>query len=528
MRDLHFPGRSVAYGSHGAVATSQQLSSTLAMEVLRHGGNAMDAALTASAAQCVIEPHNTGIGGDCFALYWRADQKKLYGMNGSGWAPAGLSDRFLLDQNISSIAPESIHAVTIPGAVDAWSKLLADHGTRSFADILAPAIELAEGGFHVHERAAADWDEEAAKLSKDEGARAQLLIEGRAPKAGERMRFPQLAATLRLLANEGRDAFYRGAIAEDLVGFLRSKGGTHTLADFAEFSTQYVDPIRAHYRGVDLFQIPPSGQGLTALVLLKILDGFSLKGIDPISAERFHMQIEATRLAYSVRDAFVADPAFAHVPVDELLSDRFIASLRDKIDPKKASAQLSHVPTNFQRDTIYLTVADKWGNVCSFINSLYFSFGTGMVSPKTGITVQNRGACFRVEPGHPNTVAPRKRPMHTIIPAMAMKGGKPWLSYGVMGGAYQPVGQAHVLQNLLDFNMNIQEAFDAPRGFRKMDGFEGERGIPDSVMLDLAMRGHPVTRPVMPLGGGQGILFAPDGSYQVATDPRKDGAALAY
>ena len=485
MRDLHFPGRSVAFGSHGAVATSQQLSSTLAMEVLRHGGNAMDAALTASAAQCVIEPHNTGIGGDCFALYWRADQKKLYGMNGSGWAPAGLSDRFLLDQNISSIAPESIHAVTIPGVVDAWSKLLADHGTRSFADILAPAIELAEGGFHVHERAAADWDEEAAKLSKDEGARAQLLIEGRAPKAGERMRFPQLAATLRLLAKEGRDAFYKGTIAEDLVGFLRSKGGTHTLADFAEFSTQYVEPISAHYRGVDLFQIPPSGQGLTALVLLKILDGFSLKGIDPISADR-------------------------------------------KIDPKMASAQLSHVPTNFQRDTIYLTVADKWGNVCSFINSLYFSFGTGMVSPKTGITVQNRGACFRVEPGHPNTVAPRKRPMHTFIPAMAMKGGKPWLSYGVMGGAYQPVGQAHVLQNLLDFNMNIQEAFDAPRGFRKMDGFEGERGIPDSVMLDLAMRGHPVTRPVMPLGGGQGILFAPDGSYQVATDPRKDGAALAY
>jgi gamma-glutamyltranspeptidase/glutathione hydrolase len=342
------------------------------------------------------------------------------------------------------------------------------------------------------------------------------------------MRFPELAATLRLLASEGRDAFYKGSIAQDLVTFLRSKGGTHSLADFAEFKTQYVDPINAHYRGVDLYQIPPSGQGLTALVLLRILDGFSFKGLDPFGPDRFHLQIEATQLAYSVRDAFVADPAFAHVPVDESLSDPFISSLRDKIDFKKASPNLSHVQSNFQRDTIYLTVADRWGNLCSFINSLYFSFGTGMVSPKTGIAVQNRGACFRVEPGHPNNVAPRKRPLHTIIPAMAMKGGKPWLSYGVMGGAYQPVGQAHVMQNLLDFEMNIQEAFDAPRGFRRLDSFEGERGISDKVMLDLAMRGHPVTRPGLPLGGGQGILVAPDGSYSVGTDPRKDGTALAY
>ena len=528
MRDLQFPGRSVAYGANGAVATSQQLSSTIAMEVLRHGGNAMDAALTASAAQCVIEPHNTGIGGECFALYWRADQKKLYGLNGSGWAPAGLSDTFLLDRGIKSIGLESVHAVTIPGAIDAWSRLLSDHGTRSFADILAPAIDLAESGFHVHERAATDWDDEVDKLSKDDGARAQLLINGRAPKAGERMRFPELAATLRILANEGRDGFYKGKIAKELVSFLGSKGGTHSLADFSEFETHYVDPIRAHYRGVDLYQIPPSGQGITALVLLRILDGFAFKGLDPFGPDRFHLQIEATQLAYSVRDAFVADPAFAHVPVDELLSDPFIASLRDKIDIKKASPNLSHVATNFQRDTIYLTVADKWGNLCSFINSLYFSFGTGMVSPTTGITLQNRGACFRVEPGHPNTVAPRKRPLHTIIPAMAMKDGKPWLSYGVMGGAYQPVGQAHVMQNLLDFEMNIQEAFDAPRGFRRLDSFEGERGITDRVMLDLSMRGHPVTRPGSPLGGGQGIIIAPDGTYSVGTDPRKDGAALSY
>jgi gamma-glutamyltranspeptidase / glutathione hydrolase len=528
MRDLHFPGRSVAYGSKGAVATSQQLSSSIAMEVLRHGGNAVDAALTASAVQCVIEPHNTGIGGDCFVLYWRADHQKLYGLNGSGWAPEGLTDRLLMDAGMNSIGTENVHAITIPGAVDAWSRLLSDHGTRSFADILEPAIELAENGFFVHERAAADWAEEVSKLRKDAGARAQLLKNDQAPKAGERMRFPELASTLRLLSEEGRDSFYKGSIAKDLVAFLLGKGGTHSLSDFSDFASYYVDPIKASYRGVDVYQIPPSGQGLTALVLLRILDGFSSAGIDPISTDRFHLQIEATQLAYSVRDSFVADPAFADVPVDELLSDAFIESLRSRINLKRASAGLSSKLQNFQRDTIYLTVADQWGNMCSFINSLYYSFGTGMVSPKTGIALQNRGACFRVEPGHPNNVAPRKRPLHTIIPAMAFKDHKPWMSFGVMGGAYQPVGQAHVLQNLIDFEMNIQEAFDAPRGFRRLDSFEGERGIPESVMLELAMRGHPVTRPDMPLGGGQAIVIGADYSYAAGTDPRKDGVALAY
>ena len=528
MRDLHLPGRSVAYGCNGAAATSQQLSTMLAIEVLRSGGNAMDAALTASAAQCVIEPHNTGIGGDCFALYWRADQKRLYGYNGAGWAPAGLSDQSLLDQGISTLAPDSIHSVTVPGAVDAWSRLLADHGTRSFADILEPAIDLAENGFMVHERTAADWAEDGEKLHHDPGAREQLLLDGRAPLAGERMRFPVLAKTLRLLAKEGRDAFYQGDIARDLIGFLNAQGGTHTLADFAEFRSHYVDPISTRYRGVDLYQIPPSGQGLTALVLLNILNGFPAPP-DPMGADRFHLQIEATQLAYSIRDAFVADPAFAHIPVEELLSDSFTRSLQSRIDLRRAMDPLSTTPSLYQRDTIYLTVADRWGNMCSFINSLYWSFGVGKVSPKTGIALQNRGACFRIEPGHPNSVGPRKRPLHTIIPAMVLKDGAPWLSYGVMGGAYQPVGQAHVLQNLLDYGMNIQEAFDAPRGFRRLDAFEAERGISESVMSDLAMRGHPVTRPTLPLGGGQGIGFVPEPfHYFTASDPRKDGVALAY
>jgi len=528
MRNLHLPGRSVAYGTHGAAATSQQMATLAALEVLRNGGNAMDAALTASALQCVIEPHNTGIGGDCFVLYWRADQQKLYGLNGSGYAPEGLSTDYLVSKGITTIAPESVHAVTIPGAVDAWARLLKDHGTRSMADILAPAIEAAEKGFLVHERAAADWAEEVEKLSQDEGARQQLLLKTRAPHAGERMRFPELAKTLRLIASEGRDGFYTGPVAKSLVDFLSARGGRHALSDFSDFASHYVEPISADYRGVSVYEIPPSGQGLTALVLMRILEGFSFANLDPAGADRFHLQIAATQLAYSVRDAFVADPAFADVPVDELLSDRFIDSLRAKIDPKKAIPALSHEPANFQRDTIYLTVADQHGNLCSFINSLYMSFGTGMVEPTTGITLQNRGNCFRVQPGHPNTVESRKRPMHTIIPAFAMKDGKPWLSYGVMGGAYQPVGQVHVLQNLVDYGMNIQEAFDAPRGFRRPDNFEAEHGISDAVMQELASRGHPVTRPKLPLGGGQGILQREDGTYAAGTDPRKDGAALAY
>lgn len=528
MRDLHHPGRSVVYGRYGAAATSQPLSTQVALDVLRAGGNAMDAALTASALQCVIEPHNTGIGGDCFVLYWRADRKKLYALNGSGWAPQALTEKFLLDQGQNSIASESIHAVTIPGAIDAWSRLLSDHGTKSFAEILEPAINYAENGFILHERAAADWAEEEEKLSRDEGARAQLLFQGRAPRAGEHIRFPQLAKTLKQLAREGRDAFYEGSIAQSLVKFLQSQGGTHELSDFSDFRSHYVEPISSSYRDVELFQIPPSGQGLTALVLLNILEGYAFDSLDPFGADRFHLQIEATQLAYSVRDAFVADPAFADIPLDELLSKSFAETLRAKIDEKKAGTALSHHPSTYQRDTIYLTVADRHGNLCSFINSLYFSFGVGKVDPLTGIALQNRGSCFRVAPGHPNSVAPRKRPLHTIIPAMAFRKGAPWLSYGVMGGAYQPVGQAHVLQNLIDYGMNIQEALDAPRGFRRLDSFEGERGISDSVMDELTRRGHPVTRPTMPLGGGQAILIPSSGIYAAASDPRKDGVALAY
>jgi len=527
MRDLHRPGRSVVHGAEGAAATSHPLSTAIAVEVLRSGGNAVDAALTACSLQSVLEPHNTGIGGDCFALVWREDQGRVHALNGSGWAPEGLSDEALLAEGIGSIEPTSVHSVTVPGAVDAWTRLLEDHGTRTLGEILAPTIHYAEHGMVLAERAAEDWRREVAKLAADEGAREHLLTAaGEAPRAGEIVRFPALARTLRRLAAEGREGFYRGGIAAELVESLQKLGGRHQLHDFSEYSCAYVEPISTRYRGTEILQIPPSGQGLTALVMLNILSGFDHAGLDPLGADRLHLQIEATRLAYSVRDTYVADPAFGEVPVDELLSERFAEEMRGRIDPRRAAPADIAAPRIGQRDTVYLTVADRHGNLCSLINSLFHSFGSGKVCPKTGITLQNRGSGFRVEPGHPNSVRPRKRPLHTIIPAMALRGGRPWLSFGVMGGAYQPVGQVHMLQNLVDFGMDVQEALDAPRGFRGPERFEAERGIADTVLEDLHGRGHPVGRADLPLGGGQAILTE-GGILSAGSDPRKDGCALA-
>ncbi len=529
MRDLHQPGRSVAQGAGGAAATSHQLSIYLALEVLRSGGNAIDAAVTACSLQSVLEPHNTGIGGDCFAFVWRADERKLYGLNGSGWAPAGLDAASLRAAGETEIGLTSIHAATVPGAVDAWSRLLADHGSRSLTDVLAPTIDYAERGIVLAERAAGDWAREVEKLSGDEGARIHLLnSRGRAPGAGTIVRFPALARTLRILAAEGRDAFYEGAIAKTLVASLKQLGGTHTLEDFSDFHSSYVTPIATHYRGVDSMQIPPSGQGLTVLVMLNILSGFDIAGLDPVGADRFHLQIEASRLAYHVRDTYVADPAFGEVPVEEILSEGFAARLRERIDPRRAASVELTVPRVHHQDTVYLTVVDREGNVCSLINSLFHAFGTGKVCPQTGITFHNRGAGFRLTDGHPNSVAPRKCPLHTIIPGMVMKDGRPWLSYGVMGGAYQPVGQVHVLQNLIDFGMDVQEALDAPRGFRSAVAFEPERGISAAVLADLADRGHLIQPVDVPWGGGQAILIdTGTGVLSAGSDPRKDGCALA-
>lgn len=530
MRDLHFPGRSVVYGMRGAAATSNPLSTGVALQVMQNGGNAIDAALTACALQSVIEPYNTGIGGDCFALVWNAREKKLSAINGAGWAPTGLSAEGLLADGVTEIKETDIQAVTVPGAIDAWDLLLRNHGTQSLADILAPTIDYAERGVVVGPRASVDWTRETELLRQDPGARAFLLDDaGNAPLPGSVVRFPRLATTLRRIADYGRDEFYQGQIAADLVASLKELGGTHEAADFADYRSAYVEPISTDYRGTRIMQLPPSGQGLTVLVMLNILAGFDIAGMGPDSAERYHLEMEATRLAYDLRDAYVADPTFADVPVEELLSAEFADRLRRTIAMDRASPADRLVPRLGQSDTVYVTVVDKAGNVCSLINSLFHAFGNRKVCPRTGIVFQSRGSGFRVQQGHPNAVAPRKRPLHTIIPSMAFRDGEPVAAFGVIGGPYQCVGQVHLLQNLLDFGMDVQSALDHPRGFGLFGAFEAERGISDAVMTGLAARGHVVKRSSVPFGGGQAILIDPStGLLSAGSDPRMDGCALAY
>jgi gamma-glutamyltranspeptidase/glutathione hydrolase len=535
MRDLHLPGRSVVMGRHGAAATSHFLSTLAAIEILRRGGNAADAAIAACAVQCVVEPGSTGIGGDNFVLFAPAGIDtnkggKVYGLNGSGRAPKALTAEHLLKEGLKEIALTSVHAVTIPGAIDSWSKLNQRFGSMPMAELMQPAIRHAEEGFAVTERVATDWGRNEDKLKADANASRMWLKDGsRAPKAGEVFRQPEHATVLREIAAKGRDGFYIGWVAEDMVTYLRSLGGMHALEDFATQEAFWVEPISTTYRGIELLEIPPNGVGITTLLMLNILSGFDLSKYDPVGVERFHIEAEATRLAFQARDMYVADPDFADVPLKRLLSAGFADELRDRINLKKAMPALGPAGVTTYRDTVYISVVDERGNACSFINSLFWPYGTGLSSPKTGVLLQNRGAGFRVDPAHPNSVAPWKRPLHTIIPAMAMKDGKPWLCFGVMGGGFQPVGQSHVLTNILDFGMNVQEAIDCPRGFHQMGSFEAERGIREDVVNGLATLGHEIKMAEMPHGGGQAIMIdATHGVLQAGSDPRKDGCALAY
>ena len=529
MRDLQLPGRSVVHAANGAAATSHPLATLTAIEILKQGGSAADAAVAACAVQCVVEPMSTGIGGDCFVLYSPKGSGAIEGLNASGRSPAALTADHLLAQGIRKIDLQSPHSVTVPGAIDGWARLLERHGRLGLAAVLQPAIKYAEEGFALTPRVAFDWGRNVAKLQADASAAAKYLPGGRAPQVGDIHRLPELATTLKEVATKGPDGFYRGWIAEDIVAHLRSKGGTHTVEDFAAVKADWVTPISTEYRGRQILQIPPNGQGITALLMLNILKGMDLAGLDPFGAKRLHLEAEATRLAFSARDRFVADPQHEPVPVEKLLSQSYADELRAKIDPARAMADDAASALPIYRDTIYLSVVDRDRNVCSFINSLYFGFGSGLCSPRSGVMLQNRGAGFRVEPGHPNCVAPRKRPLHTIIPGMALQGGRPVLSYGVMGGNYQPVGHVHVLTNLFDFGMDIQEAIDCARAFHVAGKLEVENGVSHAVAQQLAAMGHVIGRPEMPWGGGQGIAIDwQKGTLAAGSDPRKDGLALGY
>jgi len=528
MRDFQLPGRSPLRVTDAAAATSHPLATLAAIETMRSGGNAMDAAVAAAAVLAVVEPQSTGIGGDCFVIFAPKGGSRLVAYNGSGRAPKAASLDWYVERGFDSIPLFGPHAVTVPGAIDAWDRLIADHGSRELGQLLQPAIHYAENGYVVLDRIAYDWAHNVGKLSADPHAARILLPWGRAPQAGERHRQPQLAATLRRIAASGREGFYAGPVAEDMVKRLKALGGLHALEDFAEAAGEYVEPLRATYRGVDICQIPPNNQGLTALLMLNILAGFDMSGLDPLAAPRLHLEIEAGRLAYRDRDALIADPSKVAVPVETLLSAAYAERLRAEIDPRR---RLQDLPPALLRksDTIYLSVVDRDRNAVSFINSTYFSFGSGVVAPETGITLQNRGASFRLDPAHPNRIAPGKRPMHTIMPGMAMKDGRALMPFGVMGGDFQPFGHVHFLTNLLDFGMDPQAALDAARVFPSGDVVEAERGLSRRTITGLQERGHQVMVAEEPHGGGQAILIDWDaGTLTAGSDPRKDGCALGY
>jgi gamma-glutamyltranspeptidase/glutathione hydrolase len=508
-------------------ATSHPLATNAALAVLQRGGNAMDAAVAAAAVLAVAEPQATGIGGDCFVLYAPRGQGKVFAFNGSGRAPNAATCDWYREHGFATMPMTGVHSVSVPGAVDAWCRLIDDHGTRELAELLEPAIRYAEQGCVVPDRVVFDWRTMVELLAADENAKRIFLPAGRAPEPGEPHRQPELAGTLRTIAREGRKGFYEGRVAEDIVAYLRNLGGLHTLDDFAATRGDYVEPLRGTYRGTDILQMPPNNQGIVALMMLNILAGFDLGKLDPAGAERFHIEAEAGRLAYRDRDALVGDQDRVPAPIEKLLSQPYAEALRARIDLNRA-ADLPP-PKLRTSDTVYLCVVDRDRNAVSFINSVYKPFGSGLVSPKTGVLLQNRGASFRLDPKHPNCVAPRKRPMHTIMPGMAMKGGRVLMPFGVMGGDYQPVGNVHVLTNMLDYAMDPQAAIDGPRAFHTGVAFEVERSVPAATVAGLERKGHTVRVTLRPHGGGQAIMIDWEkGTLTGGSDPRKDGCALGY
>lgn len=532
MRDFHLPGRSPVYATNGMAATSMPAATLTALDVLRAGGNALDAAVAAVAVLGVIEPQSTGIGGDCFCLYAPKGASRPIAINGSGRAAAYASMDWFEANGIKALENTSPHTVTVPGAVGAWETLLAAHGRKGLDELLQPAIRFAEEGHPVHPKVASDWEGSVDKLRK--GGAELFLPGGKAPKVGDIFRQPQLAATLRAIAKKGARGFYEGEVARDMIATLNARGAPHTEADFARGreAAVFVDPISTGWRGHEVFQCPPNGSGIIVLMLLGILGGFATPAGGAGSLTRWQRHIEAARLCYRDRNAFLADPWQSEVPVKHLTSPEYLSALRALIRDDRALADLpraGEAALPAHADTVYLTVVDRDGNACSFINSLFQGFGSGILAQGSGVMLQNRGFGFRLERGHPNCIAPDKRPMHTIIPGMVMKDGRCVMPYGVMGGHFQPMGHTLFLSNMLEFGMDIQEAIDFPRLLPYGGKVEVERGIPADIVAGLTRMGHDCVTVDRPHGGGQAIFIDHDrGVLAAGSDPRKDGCALGY
>lgn len=529
MRDLERPGRSPVHAPDGMACTSHPLSSQVAIDVLKAGGNAMDAAVAACAVQCVVEPGSTGIGGDCFCLYAPEGSAEIVAFNGSGKAPAAASVDWYRQNGFHEIERNTPHSVTVPGAVDAWETLIGDFGRKSLGELLQPAIGYAQNGYPISSRVHTDFASGVSLLSKDETAARIFLPGGRPPAVGQMHRQPELAATLEKIANDGREAFYAGAVMEDMLAYLQSCGGLHVEADFAAVKGDYVQPISSDFRGYRVHECPPNGQGVIALLLLNIMSEIEADD-HPIELERIHQEIEACRLAYTARNLFVGDPAFSDIPVEGLLSDAYAQNLRQKIDPSQANENPEPgVPDH--EDTVYITVVDKDRNACSFINTLFAGFGSGLVTPKSGVVLHNRGCGFNLDPESPNRIEGGKRPLHTIIPGMVTKNDHTVMPFGVMGGQYQSMGHMQFLTGLFDYGLDIQEAMDRPRFMVQpaTGEVEMEETVPEDIQAELKRRGHRMVPPAKPIGGSQAIWIDwEEGVLTGGSDPRKDGAAIGY
>jgi gamma-glutamyltranspeptidase/glutathione hydrolase len=536
-------GRSVVLATQGMVATSHPLAAQIGLDVLKAGGNAVDAAIAVNAALGLMEPMSCGIGGDLYALVWEARTGRLHGLNASGRVPGKASRDWFAAKGHNEIPLMGPLSWSVPGCVDGWAELHQRFGKAPWARLLGPSIRYAEEGFPVTEVIAGYWRGAEQRLAETPDAARTFLPNGRAPQTGEVFKNPQLARSYRLIADKGRDAFYKGPLAQEIVAFSEKAGGLFALKDFADHTSTWVDPVKTSYRGADVWEIPPPGQGIAVLQMLNILEGYDLKKLGPQSPEFWHLFVEAKKLAYADRARYYADPTFASVPTAELISKPYAEKRRHLIKPDQALKQIEPGdPKLGKSDTVYLCVVDKDRNCVSLIQSNYMGFGSGLVPGNVGFPLQNRGTLLALDEKHPNRLEPNKRPFHTIIPAMVTKAGKPWFVFGVMGGDMQPQGQVQVLVNLIDFGMNVQQAGEAPRiehlGSASPKGAPAdpdggtlnvERGMPEEVIAELRKLGHTIVSVQTNGGGYQGILIDPEtGVLHGGSEARKDGCAVGY
>jgi gamma-glutamyltranspeptidase/glutathione hydrolase len=536
--------RSEVIAQNGMACTSHPLATQVALDILKKGGSAIDAAIAANACLGLMEPTGSGIGGDLFAIVWDAKSQKLYGLNASGRSPKALTRAYFLEKGLTSIPSYGPLPVTVPGCVDGWFELHRRFGKLGMGEILQPAIGYAEQGFPVTELIAYYLQASTRRFAEYPNFTETYTLQGKALEKGSIFKNPALAKTYRLLAEKGRDEFYKGSIARTIATFMQEQGGFLALNDLAEHRSEWVDPVSVNYRGYDVWELPPNGQGIAALQMLNILEGFDFKPEDYGTARHIHLFSEAKKLVFEDRARYYADPAFSKTPVQELLSKEYAARRRALINPERASTRVA-AGDPFANNTIYLTVADREGNMVSLIQSNYRGMGSGMVPPGLGFMLHDRGELFSLDTAHANVFAPGKRPFHTIIPAFITKDGQPFLSFGVMGGDFQPLGHVQIVQNIIDFQMNIQEAGDAPRidhqggnsdptGAATGSSAGGgqillESGIPYETIRELLQKGHRVGYGLGGYGGYQAIRWDPVRKvYFGASESRKDGGAAGF